>query len=45
MQGCEGHPLAGRPPETYSLQYVEEADRGGTRLRVAQQARPDPLPE
>ncbi len=30
-------PVSGRPPQTYSLQYVEED--GGTRLRVAQRRR------
>ncbi len=27
LRHARGHPLAGRPPQTYSLQYVEEADR------------------
>ncbi len=41
LRHARGHPLAGRPPQTYSLQYVEEAGGtrlrvGGTRLRVAQ---------
>jgi len=37
LRHARGHPFAGRPPQTYSLQHVEEA--GGTRLRVVQHRR------